>query len=158
MEVAIRRRSTELRFLGHFCTYGVNNKDYFVITMMKAKCWLVSLHIMSFGGWVNFWGMGVKISHSLVSIRSHQPKPLSHLMKFTQGRAVFCFYIKLKNLDDRLRWYFKLEMFMKVQVSLIWKKKKLIRKIVGFEPDPNGPVYYATLTTRSLRICWMEVK
>ena len=35
----VRQRSTELRFLGHFCTYhGVNNKDYFVITMMKAKC------------------------------------------------------------------------------------------------------------------------
>ena len=38
------------------------------------------------------------------------------------------------------------------------KEKKLMRKTVGFKPDPNGPVYYATLTTRPLRICWMDVK
>ena len=38
-------------------------------------------------------------------------------------------------------------MFMKVQVSSIWKKKKMIRKTVGFEPTTQvvqlGLVYYA---------------
>ena len=32
-----------------------------------------------------------------------------------------------------LWWYFKLEMFMKVQVFSIWKKNKFICRIVGFE-------------------------
>ena len=35
-------------------------------------------------------------------------------------------------------------MFMKVELSLIWKKKKYIWKTVEFEPkyDLDGPVYY----------------
>ena len=41
------------------------------------------------------------------------------------------------------------QMFMKGQVSLIWRKKKLMRKTVEFEPghDPDGPVYYANHST-----------
>ena len=61
---------------------------------------------------------------ALVNIRW---KALGHLMKFTQGRTVVYVYITL-------RWYFKLEMFMKVQVSSIWKKNKLTWRAVGFEP------------------------
>ena len=37
------------------------------------------------------------------------------------ARTVFCFYITL-------RWYFKLQMFMKVQVSSIWNKKNWYEK------------------------------
>ena len=44
----------------------------------------------------------------------------------------------------RLRWYFKEEMFMKVQVSSIWKKKKIDMKDSRIRThDPDGAVYYA---------------
>ena len=43
-------------------------------------------------------------------------------MTFTQGRTVL-FSAFISHLDD-----FKLEMFMKVQVSSIWKKKKIYVK------------------------------
>ena len=44
-----------------------------------------------------------------------------------------------------IRWYFKLELFMKVQVSSIWKKKIYIymRDNRIRNDDPDGPVYYA---------------
>ena len=70
-----------------------------------------------------------------VSFRSHRPWPLSPLMKFTQGRTICCFYITL-------RWYFKLEMFMKVEVSSFSKKKIYMKDNgIGFH-DLDGPVYY----------------
>ena len=43
---------------------------------------------------------------------------------------------------------------MKVQLG---RKKNLIRKTVGLE-STTQIVQYTTLTTRPLRICWMEVK
>ena len=49
-------------------------------------------------------------------------------------RSRFLLYITL-------RWYLKLEMFMKVQV----KEKKTIRKPVGFEPTTDVSVYHANL-------------
>ena len=48
-------------------------------------------------------------------------------------------------------------MFMKVQFFPIWTKRNLICKTVGFK-STTQMVQYATLTTRPLRICWMEVK
>ena len=86
-------------------------------------------------------------SRKTVRIRSHRLEPFSPLTKFTQGRTVFCFYITL-------RWYFKVETFMKVQLSSIWKKNKLVWKTVEFEPTTK--MTQCTTTTSSLRICWME--
>ena len=72
----------------------------------------------------------------LVSIRSHRPYSLSPLMKFTQGRTVFCCYITL-------RWSFSRKCLWKCK-SLQFERKKIVTKDSRIRThDPDSSVYYA---------------
>ena len=71
---------------------------------------------------------------ALVNIRR---KALSPLMIFTQGRTVFCFYMKLK-------WYFKLEIIYE-SASLFNLKEKKIVKGKGIRTHTLN-FHYTTLT------------
>ena len=74
------------------------------------------------------WGMGRFVRDGSKDISFTGPISRSPFLPSWNLHKVELFSAFISDLDDCLRWYFKLEMFMNMQVSLIWKKIKIDTK------------------------------
>ena len=88
-----------------------------------------------------WWELSAKKFDRFQTLRNNtqqHPTTSNRVYKRTQhvtsNNVGICWPTMLRPFARGFRWYFKLEMFMKVQVFSIWKKIKLMRKTVGFEP------------------------